>query len=92
MHHRSAFTLTTGAWMNVVGVYNGSNLSIYINGSLSQGSLTGSIPTSPYTGSSALLIGDDGAPHKLSGLIDDVRIYNRALSAAQIAAMYAGGK
>lgn len=27
-----------------------------------------------------------------SGLIDDVRIYNRALSAAQIAAMYAGGK
>jgi hypothetical protein len=26
------------------------------------------------------------------GLIDDVRIYNRALSAAQIAAMYAGGK
>jgi hypothetical protein len=27
-----------------------------------------------------------------SGLIDDVRIYNRALSAAQIAAMYNAGK
>jgi hypothetical protein len=27
-----------------------------------------------------------------SGLPDDVRIYNRALSATQIAAMYAGGK
>jgi hypothetical protein len=27
-----------------------------------------------------------------SGLIDDVRIYNRALSAAQIAALYNGGK
>jgi hypothetical protein len=27
-----------------------------------------------------------------SGSVDDVRIYNRALSAAEIAAMYAGGK
>jgi hypothetical protein len=27
-----------------------------------------------------------------SGLIDDVRVYNRALSAAEIAALYAGGK
>jgi hypothetical protein len=27
-----------------------------------------------------------------TGLIDDVRVYNRALTAAQIAAMYAGGK
>jgi hypothetical protein len=26
------------------------------------------------------------------GLIDDVRVYNRALTAAQVAAMYNGGK
>lgn len=38
--------------------------------------------------SSNLQIGDPSFP----GLIDDVRIYNRALSASEIAALYAGGK
>jgi hypothetical protein len=37
---------------------------------------------------SPFIIGSGG----FLGLIDDVRIYNRALSAAQIAAMYNGGK
>jgi hypothetical protein len=37
-------------------------------------------------------IGYYGVPWFFNGSIDDVRIYNRALSAAEIAAMYAGGK
>jgi prepilin-type N-terminal cleavage/methylation domain-containing protein len=41
----------------------------------------------------ALILGADlGIPQYFTGSINNVRIYNRALSAAQIAAMYNGGK
>jgi hypothetical protein len=33
-----------------------------------------------------------GAAEFTNGLVDDVRIYDRALSGVQIAAMYNGGK
>jgi len=43
---------------------------------------------------SNIYIGDDGYVGGLwdQGAINDIRVYNRALSVAQIAAMYSGGK
>ncbi|MCX6702489.1 MAG: prepilin-type N-terminal cleavage/methylation domain-containing protein [Candidatus Wolfebacteria bacterium] len=40
------------------------------------------------SGSSNITIGSDGGQWYVNGLIDDVRVYNRALSAAEVAAIY----
>jgi hypothetical protein len=64
----------------------------YVNGNLkSTVNLSG---TPPIINGSPLWIGKGYGSNiqDWNGLIDDVRIYNRALSATQIAAMYAGGK
>ena len=82
----------TSTWQFVSATYDGSYLHTYRNG-IEIGipvAVTGNIvqPVSPNT-----FIGRNvGGPIYFPGLIDDVRIYNRALSAAQIAAMYSGGK
>jgi prepilin-type N-terminal cleavage/methylation domain-containing protein len=76
-----SFSLNT--WYYLVGTADASNRKIYINGSLVASGAGGSV--SP--GSQTFLLGTDGN-YRLSGLLDDVRIYNRALSAAEIAAMY----
>lgn len=80
------------SWSLITGTYNGTKASLYINGILvGTGSATSGLTPA---GSSNLIIGkkSDSASNYFPGLIDDVRIYNRALSAAQIAAMYSGGK
>ena len=69
-------------WTHLAGTYNGSTLTLYLNG-VSIGTLatTGAITTS--TG--GLKIGGNSLwPEWFQGDIDEVRIYNRALSAAEI--------
>jgi uncharacterized protein (TIGR02145 family) len=68
-------------WYHVAIVKNGLNYQYYINGALDK-SLTSSLATTPYLCS--LIIGSiDGAEY-FKGAIDDVFIYNRALSANEI--------
>ncbi|HEY5220664.1 MAG TPA: LamG domain-containing protein [Candidatus Paceibacterota bacterium] len=77
---------SSGAWDNVVGVYNGSNLMIYTGGVL-RASTPASITITAGNGIS--LIGRLGdSIYFLSGSVDDVRVYNRALSAAEVQALY----
>lgn len=81
----SSSSLNIGIWTHVAGVFDGTKLSLYINGVLS-GSLlySGTIHTSTYP----LRIG--GVPYTTSGLrlfngrIDQVDIWNKALSANEI--------
>lgn len=83
-------TISTGTWYNVVGVYNGSNVKLYVNGSLvsTSGSFTGSILDS----SGVLRISGDSNPSNFTdGTIDDVRIYNYPLTAVQIKTLYNEG-
>jgi hypothetical protein len=87
----SSFTTITanngavGSWMLVTGTWNGTTASLYINGSLS----TSTAFSGLTYGTSNLGIGaDPGGGNSFSGLIDEVRIYNRALSAAEVAALY----
>jgi hypothetical protein len=95
----STISVDDGNWHNFVVVVttnttNGpaENVSVYIDGALNEGSLTGTgNPYDPATGQ-PMTIGEDNNLYFFQGLVDDVRIYNRALSAAQIAAMYSGGK
>jgi prepilin-type N-terminal cleavage/methylation domain-containing protein len=86
----SASAIPTNQWVYLVGVANGINDSLYING-VQVGSGIG-IAFTGYSGPDILVGGHTGNGGYFSGLIDDVRIYNRALSAAEISAMYNGGK
>jgi hypothetical protein len=70
----------------VVGTWGSAGIKIYINGELKgTNSFTGSAPT--YT--SCEIIGASSYVGSfIDGLIDEVRIYNRALSDAEIKALY----
>jgi hypothetical protein len=86
-------TLAVGRWYHVVGVYTAGvspTLNVYVNGVLDNGVMTGSVPSSLYVGSSAVEIGRDST-NLFNGSIDDVRVYNRALSAAEVQALYNTG-
>jgi hypothetical protein len=79
-------------WYYVAGVYNAAarTLDIYVNGVLNNGILTGSIPASQVNAPVNAYIGKRtslyGGGFCFNGIIDDVRIYNRALSQAEIQA------
>ncbi|MEK7110945.1 MAG: LamG domain-containing protein, partial [Patescibacteria group bacterium] len=77
--------VTTGSWYMVAGRYDGSRLTVWLNGQLD-----GALNASGNDGSgSGFAIGRfSPGGYFTSGLVDEVRIYNRALSAAEIAAIY----
>ena len=70
-------------WHHVAGTYDGANINVYL-----VGSLDGTVATTSPIGVNAanVLIGEnpEAAGRNWDGLIDDVRIYNRALSEAEI--------
>lgn len=69
-------------------VYDGSTLKIYRNGSLLRsGSVTGSITHT----TNQLYIGSYDGGTRFTGKVDDVRIYNRALSAQEVQQLYSMG-
>jgi hypothetical protein len=74
--------LAANAWTHLTATYDGANLRIYVNG-VEAGitPVTGSMVTSTLP----LRIGGNGAWGEFfSGVIDEVRIYNRALSPGEI--------
>jgi Concanavalin A-like lectin/glucanases superfamily len=79
--------LSTGQWYQLAVTYTGTTATVYVNGALVSsggGSIIGSTST--------IVIGFIGGYNDWLGSMDDFRIYKHALSAAQIAAMYNGGK
>ena len=82
---------TTQKWYHVVGTWDGTTMKLYINGFLnSSGTWAGSLTPNNLN----LQIGRLGKPnwmYQFDGIIDEVRIYNRALSAAEILKHYQAG-
>ncbi len=77
----------SGTWHHFAETFDGTTMSLYIDGGL----VTSKTSASPSTGTSgSFSIGLANAV--LNGSIDDVRIYNRALSATEIQTMYNAGK
>lgn len=80
--------LTVGQWHHIVGRYNGTHISIYLNGVINETKvLIGTIRTPNIP----LFIGHEGWGNTFNGTIDEVRIYNRSLSSEQIAKLYTDG-
>ncbi|MFM7534723.1 MAG: choice-of-anchor C family protein, partial [Acidimicrobiales bacterium] len=81
-------TVPDGSWSHLVGTYDGQAVRLYRNG-VEVGSGTaasGSIVTST---SELHLAGDPAIPTRsLRGLLDDVRLYDRALAAIEVRALF----
>ena len=74
-------------WTHIASVHTGSQTKIYTNGVFD---LTISEPDST-TNTASFLIGISDSCAPFGGLVDELSIYNRALSDAEIQAVYAAG-
>jgi prepilin-type N-terminal cleavage/methylation domain-containing protein len=78
-------TLTPGVWYFIVASWDGSNMNLYVNGILdahqAESGTVGAV-SSLYLGNHSSLT------YQFFGSLDDIRVYNRALSAAEIQEMY----
>lgn len=78
--------LITGQWINVVGVYDGTKAMVYLNGVLKDShNLTGDVKPGQeaWLGRSA-----KNSPSYFKGSMDNLQIFNRALSAEEIVENY----
>lgn len=81
--------LLTNTWYHLVGTYDHNAVKIYLNGVPLVTNVVG--PATIRNSSSTLRISkDDNLNGPFAGRIDDARIYNRALTAAEIASLCAG--
>jgi hypothetical protein len=87
----SMASLYTNQWSHLVGVFDGTNLSLYLNGALA-GTPTAA-PGQILPSGNHLQIGHDqsNSSRYFHGLIDEASVYNTALSAAQVQAIYQAG-
>jgi hypothetical protein len=81
-------TYVVGEWLHVVSIRNGLAVSFYVNGSLLGSSTLPSNPT--------FTLGRLGARNLINGLyfrgrLDDIRVFDSALTAPGIAYLYASG-
>ncbi|MBN2565941.1 MAG: fibronectin type III domain-containing protein, partial [Candidatus Eisenbacteria bacterium] len=83
----SATSVADGEWHHVAGVYDGSSLRIYVDGLLDALAVaSGSIAANDFPvviGANAEMDG-----REWGGDVDDVRVYDRALSAGEVALLY----
>jgi hypothetical protein len=81
------YNATITGWTHIAVVYSNRQPTLYVNGVAVQTGLTSARSSSPST-----LLGEDGSGYGYySGLLDEVSIYNRALSATDIQAIYNAG-
>ncbi len=86
-------SLPTDEWVHMAGIFRPSEaMEIYVNGEL-RASVTTGIPANQFsTNGAPVLIGSRSACGNCGwlGAIDEVRVYNRALSAADVMELYQG--
>jgi type II secretory pathway pseudopilin PulG len=80
--------LAAGTWCHGAITRLGSLITLYVNG-IAAGS--GSPSLVDYTGDTVILAANNGLGELFTNQIDDVRLYSRALSSSEVAALYAGG-
>jgi hypothetical protein len=84
----SAPIVTNGAWHQAVGMYSFTTQirSVYVDAVLS--SSTPNAPQATPNNSSSLQIGEGNFFGPFTGMIDDARIYNRALDPSELSELY----
>ena len=79
--------LTSGSWIHVAVVVNGSNLTFYRNGSASSTGLGVSVSSNTVD----LTVGEILGSNFLNGKVDECAVFDTALSASDITAIYNSG-
>ncbi len=88
---RSTISVTTNVWYHIAGVRTSTAVSLYVNGQFQ--SQTNANFTQDY-GNFPLYFGTTGQSGwdgKLAGQLDEVSLYNRALSAGEVGAIFTAG-
>jgi hypothetical protein len=81
----SSGAMSTGTWYHVVGTFDGSTIKIFFNGQLNNTlSYSGAIGNSTAN----LIFSENFNGYRFDGKLDEVRIYNRALSPAEVSQLY----
>jgi hypothetical protein len=85
---RSPAIISTGTWYHLAAVRGSNFVQIYVNGLLQQQATVG---FAQNYGNAPLFFGTTGQAwdHKLAGALDEVTLFNRALSSNEIASIYA---
>ncbi len=80
--------IQTGTWYHVVGTWDGvSTRRIYVNGVLSASDTVTSL-SAEFNNNVLIGRGDTTFPQHMNGQIDEVRVYNRGLSADEVGELY----
>ena len=83
------YSITSGSWHQVVATYDGSIVTVYLDGQ-SLGTASFSAPLATSLDGNGLILGRDSwwNGEWLNGALDEVAVYPQALSAAQVAAHF----
>ena len=73
--------------MHVAATYDGAALHIYVNGVQDDDAAASCIDEIVANGFDLVIGADSATNYKLTGSIDDVRVYNRARTAAEVSAL-----
>ncbi|TSC55221.1 MAG: hypothetical protein LiPW30_687 [Parcubacteria group bacterium LiPW_30] len=92
-NNSGTFNLTANTWTHVVAIKDASYCYVYLNG-VEQVSARGNcvsdiVPATTMNFSAGL--GYAGGGRYFNGKIDDIRVYNRALSASEVSDLYKSG-
>jgi len=84
--------IQNSTWIHYIGVYDGASIKLYRNGQLVNSiSYTQNLNNSDQPVLIGRLRQDTGETYGWNGLLDDVRIYNYALTTQQVKDLYTGG-
>jgi len=79
----------SGAWHHITFVSNGVDLRLYVDGVIDCTPIAHA--TGIYNGNATIYVGSSASGQYQDGLLDEIAIFNRALSATEIAAIYMYG-
>lgn len=84
----SNITISTGNWYHLVGVYDGTNSTIYTNGVAGTPIASGSVGSSSIQTHIGCILDNGNPTNFFPGYIDDVAIFSRALTSSEILSLY----
>jgi Concanavalin A-like lectin/glucanases superfamily len=90
----ASFALPAGKWNHVAFSYDGAFMRLYVDGAQAQTPVAQTVdPATPASFMTAIgSMGNGAGTYTLDGKLDDVRIYNRALSAQEVKQLYSMGR
>jgi hypothetical protein len=83
-----SIAVSNKTWVYLAGTFDGSALKLYRNGLLATSTASSNVPSNQGGSMDIGKSGDYTGNLMFQGFIGDVRIYNRALSAAEVQALY----